>query len=203
MEKGTNPMIQIAAFSTNDTINTPIDIIDIYLKNNLNHSPPLKTKHTSTFTILPFDNQSDYPNTKISLSFITDLTKDYSQMRLAHCYVVFMDLESEESKDKIERIFNYINRKSVKEPKLYVFGMISNLKESTSAFTKKDIKEYLALIDDFSYSYENFELASENKMTKIIEKFLKDVTETYFFGDEKSLIIDRPGEANSGSCIII
>lgn len=203
MEKGTNPMIQITAFSTNHITNTPIDLIDIYLKNNLQHSVPLKTKHTSTFTILPFDSQLDYPNTKISFCFITDLTKDYSQMKLANCYVVFIELDIEESKDKIERIFAYINQKSVKNPKIYVFGMISNFKKSSSVFSKKDIQEYLALIEDFSYLYENFELASEKNITKKIGRFLQDLTDIYYFGEKENTVIDRPGESNSGSCIIV
>ena len=92
--------IQIVAFSTNDSNQTPNDIINIYLEQN-KHSILKKSRHAIAFTTA-LSNTSKI--SKIMVCSVLNLTREYTGITDVNCYLLFVDLEKEDSSDKLESI---------------------------------------------------------------------------------------------------
>ena len=102
-EKSKGEKIQIVAFSTNESDNNPNELINIYLENN-NHIIIKKTSIATAFTT-QLTNTSK--QTKIMICSVLNLSKDYTGITDVNCYLLYLDLEKEDSKAKFEIIFNY------------------------------------------------------------------------------------------------
>ena len=95
--------IQIVAFSTNESEHNPNDLLNIYLENN-NHLIIKKTSFSTAFTTtLPNTSKQ----TKIMICSVLNLSKDYTGISDVNCYIIYVDLEKEESKEKFQEILNY------------------------------------------------------------------------------------------------
>ena len=130
--------IQIVAFSTNETDHNPNDLINIYLENN-NHLIIKKTSLATAFTTtLPNTSKQ----TKIMICSVLNLTKEYTGINDVNCYLLYVDLEKEDSKQKLDFILNYAKENCNLEKRIFVFGMIT--KENNEKYiTEEDIKRYL------------------------------------------------------------
>ena len=113
--------IQIVAFSTNENEHNPNDLLNIYLENN-NHLIIKKTSLATAFTTtLPKNSKQ----TKIMVCSVLNLSKEYTGINDVNCYLLFIDLEQEDSKSKLEIILNYAKENCNFEKKMYVFGMVT------------------------------------------------------------------------------
>ena len=111
--------IQIVAFSTNDTEDTPLDIINKYLS-GIKYNILKKTKHAIAFTT-KFQNFKYYH--KIMICFVSNFNKEYNGITDVNCYLIFIDNEKGENKEKIDNILNYINNNCELSKKFFVFLM--------------------------------------------------------------------------------
>ena len=148
--------IQIVAFSTNENEHNPNDLLNIYLENN-NHLIIKKTTLATAFTTtLPKNSKQ----TKIMICSVLNLSKEYTGINDVNCYLLFIDLEQEDSKSKLEIILNYAKENCNFEKKMYVFGMVTK-KNSKQYISKKDIENSL---DEAQILYEYKEInIKENK----------------------------------------
>ena len=148
--------IQIVAFSTNENEHNPNDLLNIYLENN-NHLIIKKTSLATAFTTtLPKNSKQ----TKIMVCSVLNLSKEYTGINDVNCYLLFIDLEQEDSKSKLEIILNYAKENCNFEKKMYVFGMVTK-KNSKQYISKKDIENSL---DEAQILYEYKEInIKENK----------------------------------------
>ena len=117
--------IQIVAFSTNDTSQTPNDIINIFL-GQTNHEILKKSKFAIAFSTV-LKNRSK--PTKIMICSVLNLTKEYSGITDVNCYLLFIDLEKKDSIEKMEAIINYAKDYCQLGKKIFVLGMISGNEE--------------------------------------------------------------------------
>ena len=154
-EKSKGEKIQIVAFSTNESDNNPNELINIYLENN-NHIIIKKTSIATAFTT-QLTNTSK--QTKIMICSVLNLSKDYTGITDVNCYLLYLDLEKEDSKAKFEIIFNYAKENCDMAKKFFVFGMVSENK-GEKCIKKEDIKTYL---DESQVNYEYKDINVKDK----------------------------------------
>ncbi len=160
---GKEDKIQIVAFSTNDTHQTPNDIINTFLENN-NHQILKKSRHAIAFsTTLPNTSKPS----KIMVCSVLNLTREYTGITDVNCYLLFIDLEKEESKEKFETILNYSKDYCELTKKIYVLGMVSGNEEETKHITKGDITKTLDSAN-LTYEYKEINLSKAKDVSDAI-----------------------------------
>ena len=186
--------IQIVAFSTNDTHQTPNDIINMFLENN-NHLILKKSRHAIAFsTTLANSTKAS----KIMVCSVLNLTREYTGITDVNCYIIFLDLEKEESKEKFETILNYAKDYCELTKKIYVLGMVSGNEEETKHITKGDISKTLDSAN-VTYEYKEINLSKAKEVSDIImEIFIYSSNHSISGEDTK----DKDG-GQAGSCQII
>ena len=186
--------IQIVAFSTNDTSQTPNDIINIFLGQQ-NHKILKKSKFAIAFSTI-LKNQTK--ETRIMICSVLNLTKEYSGITDVNCYLFFVDLEKKDSIEKVQAIINYAKDNCKIGKKIFILGMISGNEEEEVQITKEDVTK---IIDEISSNYEYKEI-NMSKMKEIADIFLEilDYSTKHSIAEEEEEI-DREG-AQAKSCIL-
>ena len=186
--------IQIVAFSTNDTSQTPNDIINIFLGHQ-NHKILKKSKFAIAFSTI-LKNQTK--ETRIMICSVLNLTKEYSGITDVNCYLLFVDLEKKDSIEKVQAIINYAKDNCKIGKKIFILGMISGNEEEEVQITKEDVTK---IIDEITSNYEYKEI-NMSKMKEIADIFLEilDYSTKHSIAEEEEEI-DREG-AQAKSCIL-
>ena len=194
MSANKDEKIQIVAFSTNDTSQTPNDIINIFLGQQ-NHKILKKSKFAIAFSTI-LKNQTK--ETRIMICSVLNLTKEYSGITDVNCYLLFVDLEKKDSIEKVQAIINYAKDNCKIGKKIFILGMISGNEEEEVQITKEDVTK---IIDEISSNYEYKEI-NMSKMKEIADIFLEIlVYSTKHSIAEEEEEIDREG-AQANSCIL-
>ena len=191
--KAKGEKIQIVAFSTNENEYNPNDLINIYLENN-NH---LIIKKTTLATAFTTTLQKNSKQTKIMVCSVLNLSKEYTGINDVNCYMLFIDLEKEDSKSKLEIILNYAKENCNLEKKMFVFGIVTQ-KENRQYITKEEIQND---IDEAQIIYEYKEIyIKENKdiCNNLENVFIYSLSNPIKKGNKND---DKDGE-QSGSCNI-
>ena len=183
--------IQIVAFSTNDTEQTPNDIINIFLENN-NHNILKKSRHAIAFSINLANSQKP---TKIMVCSVLNLTREYTGITDVNCYIIFVDLLKEDSKEKFESIINYARDYCELTKKIYILGMVNQ--EESKQINKGDITK---IMDEASltYEYKEINLSKKKEVSDIITDILIYSSKHPISGD---IVADKEG-GKDGSCEI-
>ena len=190
---GQEEKIQIVAFSTNDTQQTPNDVINMFLENN-NHLILKKSRHAIAFsTTLANSNKSS----KIMVCSVLNLTREYTGITDVNCYILFIDLEKEESKEKFETILNYAKDYCELTKKIYVLGMVSGNDEEIKRITKGDITKTLDSAQ-VAYEYKEINLSKAKEVSDTIMDVLVYSSKHSISGEETK---DKEG-GQAGSCEI-
>ncbi len=193
MSKAKGEKIQIVAFSTNESEHNPNDLINTFLENN-NHLIIKKTSLATAFT-MTFPNSSK--QTKIMVCSVLNLSKEYTGITDVNCYLLYIDLEKQDSKAKLEIILNYAKEVCDLGKKIFVYGMISQ-KEGIKYITKDDIERYL---DDSQIVYEYNEInIKENRQICDSLSYVFDYSLKNPLSGDK--IMDDKEEDQQGSCNI-
>ena len=194
MSANKDEKIQIVAFSTNDTSQTPNDIINIFLGQQ-NHKILKKSKFAIAFSTI-LKNQTK--ETRIMICSVLNLTKEYSGITDVNCYLLFVDLEKKDSIEKVQAIINYAKDNCKIGKKIFILGMISGNEEEEVQITKEDVTK---IIDEISSNYEYKEI-NMSKMKEIADIFMEilDYSTKHSIAEEEEEI-DREG-AQANSCIL-
>lgn len=195
--------IQIVAFSTNDTYQTPNDFIKTFLSNQ-KHTVLKQSKHSIAFSIT-------VPNTqnlvKVMICTILNLTRTYSGITDVNCYLIFVNLDEEDSRDKFDSIISYMQMNCNENKKVFVFAVSNSENEEMHVGIKQDeIKEKL---ESIGKKYEMKLILSEEKAEDISEYFVKILEYSYSHLRKKNENVHNQNEdelkngGESGSCIII
>ena len=163
--------IQIVAFPTNDTNFTPNDIINILLK-QYKHTIINKSRHAIEFTlILP----NSVKTTKIMICSISDLTREYSGITDVNCYLIFIDLQNENSKESFDLIISFFQNYCDLTKKIYVFGVINEEKDAKQIICEGDIKKVMDS-SNFNYEYIEINLIKTNEVADSILNLFIDLS---------------------------
>ena len=185
--------IQIVAFSTNKEHNNPNDIINIYLEQN-NHLILKKNKNAIAFSTTISNSQK---NKKIMVCSVLNLEREYTGITDVNCYLIFIDLENEESKNKFESIISYFKDYCDLGKKTFVFGMVEGNEKKNIVFDKNDFSKSL---DNLDITYDYKEINFSNK--KQISDYMKEV---FIYSSKHSFsgsTVDDKEADQSGSCKI-
>ena len=190
---GQEEKIQIVAFSTNDAHQTPNDVINMFLENN-NHLILKKSRHAIAFsTTLANSTKS----TKIMVCSVLNLTREYTGITDVNCYILFIDLEKEDSKEKFESIINYAKDYCELTKKIYVLGMVSGNEEDQKHITKGDITKTLDSAQ-VTYEYKEINLSKPKDVSDIIMDILVYSSKHSISGDDA----EDKDAGNAASCVI-
>ena len=142
--------IQIAAFSTIDVIKEQEAIINMFLENN-DHIIIKKTLGSIAFETTLTEMEGPQLIMIVSILF---LRREYPGIKDVNCYILFIELEKEESKEKLEVILKYAKKHCDLTRKIYVLGIVSGI-EKTKHMTKEDITK---IFDSENATYEYKEI---------------------------------------------
>ncbi len=127
--------IQIVAFSTNENEQTPNDLFTVLLKQH-DHSIIKHSNRTLAFSMKLNDEKKQK---KIMICSIFNLSIEYSGIADVNCYILFIDLEKEDSNEKLKLIIAFINQYCNLNKKFYILGMISGKEGENKYLTQEDI----------------------------------------------------------------
>ena len=96
--------IQIVAFSTNESNQTPNDILQILL-DQYSHTIIKKSRHAIALTLVLPDSIN---STKIMMCSVLNLTREYTGITDVNCYFIFIDLQNDNSKENFDLIISYL-----------------------------------------------------------------------------------------------
>jgi len=185
--------LQIVAFSTNDTAQTPNDIINIFLGQQ-NHKILKKSKFAIAFSTM-LKNQSK--ETRIMICSVLNLSKEYTGITDVNCYLLFIDLEKKDSLDKLKDIINYARDNCRTTKRVYVLGMISGNEEEEIQIEQSEITKILS---EFKapYEYREINLSKMKQISDILLEIFDYCSQHSIDEDEE---IDKEGDQGR-SCMI-
>ena len=190
--------IQIVAFSTNDSEQTPIDIINTFLEQQ-NHVILKKTKSAVAFSTT-LTNSSK--TSRIMICSILNLGREYTGISDVNCYMVFVDLEKESSKEKFESIVSYVKDYCELSKKVFVLGMFNVKKteenKNIKVINKDDIEKILEN-SDIIYEYNEMDLSNIKDIINSVMNILVYSSENSISGEEEAKEIEKN---TSGSCYL-
>ena len=195
--KNSNNKIQIVAFSTNDTYETPKDIVNIFLGKTA-HCTLYKSRHSIGFSLgLP---ESTSPPS-VMICSIVNVRRDYTGISDVNCYLLFVDLEKEDSNKKFEEILFYMKTCCDETKKVFIFGMSIGDNKVTQVITQKDIcNKFNSLGKKYEFKCVNIE-----KTKEIADYFFQILTycnkHQRIKDEDEETEIDKDA-ANSGSCLV-
>ena len=185
--------LQIVAFSTNDQTQTPNDIINIFLGQQ-NHTIIKKSRHSIAFST---NLKNSSKSTTIIICSILNLTREYTGITDVNCYILFINLEKDDSLEKLEGIINYAKDYCELGKKIYVLGMLSGSQEEIRCVNKADITKELDQIQ-VNYEYKEINLSNAKEVADAIMEVIDYSSKHSINGDSK---IDREA-AQGKSCAI-
>ena len=152
--------IQIIAFVTNEKSHPPNDIINSYYLNKNTHFLIKRSKEILAFsTVFPDQKKT----TKIMLCTLIDLNMEYEGIKDVNCYLIFVDLQKETSKEKLEEILTYINSFCNVSKKIFILGIKEE--EDEIKISEDEINQR---INDLDYDYFELNLKNDNDVTNKI-----------------------------------
>jgi len=152
--------IQIIAFVTNEKSHPPNDIINSYYLNKNTHFLIKRSKEILAFsTVFPDQKKT----TKIMLCTLIDLNMEYEGIKDVNCYLIFVDLQKETSKEKLEEILTYINSFCNVSKKIFILGIKEE--EDEIKISEDEISQR---INDLDYDYFELNLKNDNDVTNKI-----------------------------------
>ena len=186
----------MVSFSTDEEQINSIEFFSTFLEKN-NHKIGKKIEGAIGFTLtLPNETQP----TKIVICSISNLEQEYLGIKDVNCYIIFVDLENEESKTQIKSILEYAEKHCEISKKIYVLGIYTQEKNDKKLrkVKKKDIINPLDDIDNLDYEYKELNLTNSNEMTEVVMEILqncsKELTSEQEYNDKE--------EKKSKSCCI-
>ena len=132
---------------------------------------------------------------------VLNLVREYTGITDVNCYIIFIDLEKETSKEKFESILSYIKDYCDLAKKMFIFGMINTNKDEENTneqfINKDDIKKLLEN-SDIIYEYKELDLSNIKDIYDAIINILVYSSKNSITQD----IIEETEKDQSGSCKI-
>ena len=163
MKNDLDKKLQVVAFSTSDSTKTPNDVINIFLGTQ-NHKIIKKSRHSIAFSINLKNSSKD---TTIMVYSILNLTREYTGINDVNCYLLFIDLEKEDSIKKLTDIIEYAKDFCDLMKKIYVVGMISGVEENKKFVNKSDVSKILGQ-EQVNYEYKEINLKNTKEVSDVI-----------------------------------
>lgn len=175
MSNSSKKKIQIVSFTTDLKNQSPLDIITIYLNHTKKNSTIIKKKnHSIAFsTHIKKTSSSKTPPQIILICSVTDLSCDYAGIGDVNCYIIFIELEKEESWETFDSILGYICENCEVNKKIYVMGIKRSEEGGGDVYIEKE--DVIKVMDKggFNYEYKEVNLENSDGVIKSINEVLE------------------------------
>ena len=182
--------IHMVSFTTNEKSHSPNEIIFKYYLNKINHVIIKKSKEILAFSTFFEVEKKKY---KFMICTLTDLNIEYEGITNVNCYIIIIDLQNGNSKEKFLEILSYFDAYCDLSKKIYILGVKNNEEENGIKISEDEIAER---ITNFDYEYYELNLDNENDVTDKIKGIFMHCYEN---PDKNSNLKD---ENNANSCLI-
>ena len=169
-------IIQIVAFSTNinsSQFSSPYEIIKIFLKYHDHILLKQRIGLALAFkTLLP----KSKIDTQIMICSVLDLLREYNGIKNVNCYLLFIDLESKESKDQLHLIIQYYLKYCNLSKKIYIIGLFNSYGENMKKnIDEAQIKEIFTKANISKFVYKEMNIEDQQKISDLITEIFINV----------------------------
>ena len=169
-------IIQIVAFSTNinsSQFSSPYEIIKIFLKYHDHILLKQRIGLALAFkTLLP----KSKIDTQIMICSVLDLLREYNGIKNVNCYLLFIDLESKESKEQLHLIIQYYLKYCNLSKKIYIIGLFNSYGENMKKnIDEAQIKEILTKANISKFVYKEMNIEDQQKISDLITEIFINV----------------------------
>ena len=186
-------------FSTNFSNFNSISIIKQYIMvSNCTDINYLKDYHVQFKHKLLLENgsQMEYTNSYYEISSFSKINKVCEK---ADCFIIFFDLENNESIIELNKILEYINNTCDGEKKIFLINFFTNENNINSNFTEDNLKGYFS-----KYTLNNFDISqvnmdSSDELTKVIDSITEEILQEKKMSGNKLIDLDN----SKSNCLII
>ena len=136
---------------------------------------------------------------EIAISFyeISNFTKTYSACDKADCFIIFFDLENNESLRELNKILKFINDSCDKEKKIYLIKIYTNT-EFLNNFSEDKVKTYFSNNNLENYFFLTVNMDSSDDLVRNFDSIIEDTIRDKFTSN-KNLDMDK----SNSKCLII
>ena len=169
-------IIQIVAFSTNinsSQFSSPYEIIKIFLKYHDHILLKQRIGLALAFkTLLP----KSKIDTQIMICSVLDLLREYNGIKNVNCYLLFIDLESKESKEQLHLIIQYYLKYCNLSKKIYIIGLFNSYGENMKKnIDEAQIKEIFMKANISKFVYKEMNIEDQQKISDLITEIFINV----------------------------
>ena len=169
-------IIQIVAFSTNiksSQFSSPYEIIKIFLKYHDHILLKQRIGLALAFkTLLP----KTKIDTQIMICSVLDLLREYNGIKNVNCYLLFIDLESKESKEQLHLIIQYYLKYCNLSKKIYIIGLFNSYGENMKKnIDEAQIKEIFTKANISKFVYKEMNIEDQQKISDLITEIFINV----------------------------
>ena len=169
-------IIQIVAFSTNinsSQFSSPYEIIKIFLKYHDHILLKQRIGLALAFkTLLP----KSKIDTQIMICSVLDLLREYNGIKNVNCYLLFIDLESKESKEQLHLIIQYYLKYCNLSKKIYIIGLFNRYGENMKKnIDEAQIKEIFTKANISKFVYKEMNIEDQQKISDLITEIFINV----------------------------
>ena len=169
-------IIQIVAFSTNinsSQFSSPYEIIKIFLKYHDHILLKQRIGLALAFkTLLP----KSKIDTQIMICSVLDLLREYNGIKNVNCYLLFIDLESKESKEQLHLIIQYYLKYCNLSKKIYIIGLFNSYGENMKKnIDEAQIKEIFTKASISKFVYKEMNIEDQQKISDLITEIFINV----------------------------
>ena len=169
-------IIQIVAFSTNinsSQFSSPYEIIKIFLKYHDHILLKQRIGLALAFKTLLSKSKLD---TQIMICSVLDLLREYNGIKNVNCYLLFIDLESKDSKEQLHLIIQYYLKYCNLSRKIYIIGLFNSYVENRKKIIDEDqIKEILTKANINKFVYKEMNIEDQQKISDMISEIFINV----------------------------
>ena len=186
-------------FSTNFSNYSSISIVKQYLMiADCTDIHYLKDNHLQFKHKLLLENGSkiEYNNSYYEIS---SFSKSSSACEKADCFIIFFDLENNESNRELNKILKFINETCVNERKIFLINFYTTESNIKDNFTDEYLKNTFSNNNLNSSQIYRVNMDSSEELAKVIDSLSKEVLEDKKMIGNKLLDFDN----SKSNCIVI
>ena len=188
--------LMLLVFGTNQSNNTPYDIILQFINNQNVNIIEQKEKKNITFE---YSLQKGDP-TKIKAVFIKETIEKKPYFDKADAYIIFIDLESVDSLDKLNQIVQFILECNYTIP-AFILGKYNNNNDKIQSLNAETMNKQLRKFKKLNYNYDEICIEQKKSFNEIFEINLKRCFDFKNKNKNKTVKSIDQDEANS-NCFI-
>ena len=163
-ENDQSQKLHMISFTTNEKSHSPNEIISKYYLNKIKYIIIKKSKEILAFSTFFKVKERPY---KVMICTLTDLSMEYEGIDNVNCYLIIVDLQNSNSKEKFVEILSYFDAYCDLSKKIYILGVKNNEEENGIKISEDEIAER---ITNFEYEYFELNLDNENDVTDKIKE---------------------------------